>query len=138
MSARANASAKQRRAGGASLGDKTNSFSSNSSETSCPVPTPKQSINVKQAIVILNTKINTLSEKLNSGSFSNNNNDLLSKIGPLDMRVSELNKKLDNTSQLDEVKEEIKKCNVDISELKNMLLKLQTNVSDLQNTVIKK
>ena len=137
MSARANASAKQRRAGGASLGDKNNSFSSNSSESSCPVPTPKQSINVKQAIVILNTKINTLSEKLSSSSFSNNNNDLLSKIGPLDMRVSELNKKIDSTPNFDELKQEISKCSSEISEVKNMLLKLQTNVSDLQNKVIK-
>jgi len=151
MSSRANASAKARRAGGASLSDNNKSTGNDSNQIDDSTISSQKSIqpiSVKQAIVLLNTKITTLSNYIQNNSLSSvdNNNNIDVKYGTLEMRLSELQKKYEQfTNELTEVKnkeisylrEEIKNIKNNNDELKNMLLKIQSNVTDLQTAALK-
>tara|TARA_B100000424_G_scaffold257788_1_gene239073 strand:+ start:775 stop:1221 length:447 start_codon:yes stop_codon:yes gene_type:complete len=145
MSARANASAKARRAGGSgnTLETPTNNFENNSfSTTNSGIQTP-QSISVKQAIVLLNSKLNNLSMKLNGQPTISNTDNI--QFGTLELRVAELQKKNDlltndlatTKTNLINTTNDLEKTKKTIPELKDMLLKLQTSFTDLQSKVLK-
>lgn len=151
MSSRANASAKAKRAGGASLSDNNKSSNEMNQNDDSTLSSQKtvQAISVKQAIVLLNTKINNLSQHIqnnNLSSIENNDKNIDVKYGTLEMRLSELQKKYEQfTNELNEVKnreishlrEEIKTVKNKNDELKDMLLKIQSSVTDLQTNALK-
>ena len=151
MSSRANASAKAKRAGGASLSDNNKSSNEMNQNDDSTLSSQKtvQAISVKQAIVLLNTKINNLSQHIQNNnllSIENNDKNIDVKYGTLEMRLSELQKKYEQfTNELNEVKnkeisnlrEEIKTVKNKNDELKDMLLKIQSNVTDLQTAALK-
>ena len=95
MSSRANASAKARRAGGATMESNTNDINSINSDQS---NTQKQAISVKQAIILLNTKVNSLTNQVNSTGINNQSNVNV-ELGTLEMRSSELQKKNDRSNE---------------------------------------
>tara|TARA_B110000305_G_C19254158_1_gene546239 strand:+ start:336 stop:776 length:441 start_codon:yes stop_codon:yes gene_type:complete len=142
MSARANSSAKAKRAGGATMeNNNNNKFDDNSVNSTCSINQNKQPISVKQAIILLNTKVNTLSQMIvanSSGNLSNNNVE----IGTLEMRSSELQKRNELLStELATLKQSVKKdldgYKNSLNDVKDMVLKLQSSVTDLQGTVLK-
>ena len=154
MSARANASAKQRRAGGAGLPDNNStkiqshedisSLNSSNSQNN----QNRQPISVKQAIILLNSKLNALSQTVNNGNFRTNNNDMNVQYGTLEMRVSEISKKnelINNeltlmknvNKEITTLKNDLVANKKNVDDLKDMLLKLQTSVSELQTNVLK-
>ena len=138
MSSRANASAKARRAGGATMESNTNDINSINSDQS---NTQKQAISVKQAIILLNTKVNSLTNQVNSTGINNQSNVNV-ELGTLEMRSSELQKKNDLlTNELNifrsTFKSDLEKQKNSLTEVKDMILKLQSSVTDLQNTVLK-
>jgi len=145
MSARANASAKAKRANGAIMDNNNNNnnrFDNNSVNSSCSLNQNKQPISVKQAIILLNTKVNGLSQLIannNDGRLSNNNNI---EIGTLEMRSSELQKKNDLLSNelillKKTIKDDLDSYKISLNDVKDMVLKLQSSVTDLQGTVLK-
>lgn len=145
MSARANASAKAKRAGGSgnTLETSSNNFDNNSfSSNNSGIQTP-QSISVKQAIVLLNSKLNNLSMKLNGQSNISNTDNV--QFGTLELRVAELQKKNDlltndlatTKTNLVNTTNDLEKVKKTIPDLKDMLLKLQTSVTDVQSKVLK-
>lgn len=145
MSARANASAKAKRAGGSgnTLETSSNNFDNNSfTSSNSGIQTP-QSISVKQAIVLLNSKLNNLSMKLNGQSNISTTDNV--QFGTLELRVAELQKKNDlltndlatTKTNLTNTTNDLEKAKKTIPELKDMLLKLQTSVNDLQSKVLK-
>jgi hypothetical protein len=145
MSARANASAKAKRANGAIMDNNNNNnnrFDNNSVNSSCSLNQNKQPISVKQAIILLNTKVNGLSQIIannNDGRLSNNNNI---EIGTLEMRSSELQKKNDLLSNelillKKTIKDDLDSYKISLNDVKDMVLKLQSSVTDLQGTVLK-
>jgi len=145
MSARANASAKAKRANGPIMENNNNNnnrFDNNSMSSSCSLNQNKQPISVKQAIILLNTKVNGLSQIISTkdnGKVSNNNDV---QIGTLEMRASELQKKnelLSNELTLlkNTFKEDLDTYKKSLSDVKDMVLKLQSGVTDLQGTVLK-
>lgn len=145
MSARANASAKAKRAGGSgnTLETSSNNFDNNSfTSSNSGIQTP-QSISVKQAIVLLNSKLNNLSMKLNGQSNISTTDNV--QFGTLELRVAELQKKNDlltndlatTKTNLVNTTNDLEKAKKTIPELKDMLLKLQTSVTDLQSKVLK-
>ena len=138
MSSRANASAKARRAGGATMESNTNDINSINSDQS---NTQKQAISVKQAIILLNTKVNSLTNQVNSTGINNQSNVNV-ELGTLEMRSSELQKKNDLlTNELNTFrstfKSDLEKQKNSLTEVKDMILKLQSSVTDLQTTVLK-
>lgn len=145
MSARANASAKAKRAGGSgnTLETSSNNFDNNSfTSSNSGIQTP-QSISVKQAIVLLNSKLNNLSMKLNGQSNISNTDNV--QFGTLELRVAELQKKNDlltndlatTKTNLVNTTNDLEKVKKTIPDLKDMLLKLQTSVTDVQSKVLK-
>lgn len=148
MSARANASAKAKRAGGATMennNNNNNKYDDNSVNSTSSLNQNKQPISVKQAIILLNTKVNTLSQMITNNN--NNNNSGISnsnniEIGTLEMRSSELQKKNDLLStELTTLKQSVQKdldgYKSSLNDVKDMVLKLQSSVTDLQSTVLK-
>lgn len=141
MSARANSSAKAKRAGGATM--ESNKVDENSISTSCSMIQNKQPISVKQAIILLNAKVNSLSQQLQSND-SNISNDSITSIqyGTLDMRSSELQMKNDVlTKELTTLKNtvtaDLETNRKSLDDVKDMVLKLQSSVTDLQSTLLK-
>jgi hypothetical protein len=150
MSSRANASAKAKRAGGATMenNNNNNKYDDNSVNSTSSLNQNKQPISVKQAIILLNTKVNTLSQMItNNNNNNNNNNSGISnsnniEIGTLEMRSSELQKKNDLLStELTTLKQSVQKdldgYKSSLNDVKDMVLKLQSSVTDLQSTVLK-
>lgn len=142
MSARANASAKAKRAGGTTM--ESNKVDDNSVNSSCSINQSRQQpISVKQAIILLNAKVNAISNQLQGNTFNNSNttnNDV--QVGTLEMRSSELQKKNDVlTNELNTlkstVKNDLENHKKSLDEVKDMVLKLQSSVTDLQSTLIK-
>lgn len=142
MSARANASAKAKRAGGTTMENNKN-LDDNSISSSCSVNQTKQPISVKQAIILLNAKVNSISHQLQNNTLNNantTNNDV--QVGTLEMRSAELHKKNDVltnelTTLKDTVKKDLDSHKKSLDEVKDMVLKLQSSVTDLQSTLLK-
>jgi hypothetical protein len=141
MSARANSSAKAKRAGGATT--ESNKVDDNSINSSCSIIQNKQPISVKQAIILLNAKVNTISQQLQSNNLNsptNSPNDV--QVGTLEMRSAELQKKNDIltnelTSLKNSVNTDLENHKKSLDNVKDMVLKLQSSVTDLQSTLLK-
>ena len=141
MSSRANASAKQRRVGGATTKD--NNFIKEEEQIE-PQNRSTRAISVKQALIILNSKINTIERGLDGGNSISTQHGIIQDEVTNDMKI--LNDTLElhssNIAALEvkmnnEFSAKIKSLEASIDELKTISMKNQTNTSDLQAMVLK-